>query len=317
VVDYVNHWTERTELTAKQLLHWLKLREGKFYDWKQRYGKVNAHNGKIPRDWWLEAWEKQAMVDYHRQHPQEGYRRLTYMMLDADVVAVSPATVYRVLSQAGLLGRRWAQPSRKGTGFVQPLRPHEHWHIDISYLNIAGTFYFLISVLDGYSRFVVHWEIRPSMLEEDVQIVVQRAKEKFPEERPRLISDNGGQFIARDFKELIRLLGMTHVRTSPAYPQSNGKLERWHGTIKSECIRPGTPLSLEDARRLVARWVEHYNRVRLHSALGYITPADKLTGRETAIFAQRDRKLEAARAERQAKRNALRVSPLAVAALAN
>jgi len=317
VVDYVNHWTERTELTAKQLLHWLKLREGKFYDWKQRYGKVNAHNGKIPRDWWLEAWEKQAMVDYHRQHPQEGYRRLTYMMLDADVVAVSPATVYRVLKQAGLLGRRWAQPSRKGTGFVQPLRPHEHWHIDISYLNIAGTFYFLISVLDGYSRFVVHWEIRPSMLEEDVQIVVQRAKEKFPEERPRLISDNGGQFIARDFKELIRLLGMTHVRTSPAYPQSNGKLERWHGTIKSECIRPGTPLSLEDARRLVARWVEHYNRVRLHSALGYITPADKLTGRETAIFAQRDRKLEAARAERQAKRNALRVSPLAVAALAN
>jgi len=317
VVDYVNHWTERTELTAKQLLHWLKLREGKFYDWKQRYGKVNAHNGKIPRDWWLEAWEKQAMVDYHRQHPQEGYRRLTYMMLDADVVAVSPATVYRVLSQAGLLGRRWAQPSRKGTGFVQPLRPHEHWHIDISYLNIAGTFYFLISVLDGYSRFVVHWEIRPSMLEEDVQIVVQRAKEKFPHEPPRLISDNGGQFIARDFKELIRLLGMTHVRTSPAYPQSNGKLERWHGTIKSECIRPGTPLSLEDARRLVARWVEHYNRVRLHSALGYITPADKLTGRETAIFAQRDRKLEAARAERQAKRNALRVSPLAVAALAN
>jgi len=317
VVDYVNHWTERTELTAKQLLHWLKLREGKFYDWKQRYGKVNAHNGKIPRDWWLEAWEKQAMVDYHRQHPQEGYRRLTYMMLDADVVAVSPATVYRVLSQAGLLGRRWAQPSRKGTGFVQPLRPHEHWHIDISYLNIAGTFYFLISVLDGYSRFVVHWEIRPSMLEEDVQIVVQRAKEKFPEERPRLISDNGGQFIARDFKELIRLLGMTHVRTSPAYPQSNGKLERWHGTIKSECIRPGTPLSLEDARRLVARWVEHYNRVRLHSALGYITPADKLAGRETAIFAQRDRKLEATRAERQAKRNALRVSPLAVAALAN
>jgi putative transposase len=317
VVDYVNHWTKRTELTAKQLLHWLKLREGKFYDWKQRYGKLNAHNGKIPRDWWLEEWEKRAMVDYYRQHPQEGYRRLTYMMLDADVVAVSPATVYRVLKQAGLLGRRWAQPSRKGTGFVQPLRPHEHWHIDISYLNIAGTFYFLISVLDGYSRFVVHWEIRPSMLEEDVQIVVQRAKEKFPHEHPRLISDNGGQFIARDFKELIRLLGMTHVRTSPAYPQSNGKLERWHGTIKSECIRPGTPLSLEDAQRLVARWVEHYNQVRLHSALGHITPADKLTGRETAIFAQRDRKLEAARAERQAKRNALRVSPVAVAALAN
>lgn len=313
----MNYWTERAELTAKQLLDWLGLRDGKFYDWKQRYGKVNAHNGKIPRDWWLEDWEKQAIVNYHGQHPQEGYRRLTYMMLDADVVAVSPATVYRVLKQAGLLGRRWAKPSRKGTGFVQPLRPHAHWHIDISYLNIAGTFYFLISVLDGYSRFVVHQEIRESMLEDDVQIVVQRAKEKFPNEHPRIISDNGGQFVARDFKELIRVLGMTHVRTSPYYPQSNGKLERWHGTIKSECIRPGTPLSLDDARRLVARWVEHYNQVRLHSALGYITPADKLAGREEAIFAARDRKLEASRTQRQVKRNAVRASAVAVPALAN
>ncbi len=239
------------------------------------------------------------------------------MMLDADVVAVSPATVYRVLSQAGRLGRRWAKPSKKGTGFVQPVRPHQHWHIDVSYLNIAGTFYFLISILDGHSRYIVHGDIREGMSEEDVEIVVQRAKEKHPNERPRVISDNGAQFIARDFKELIRLLGMTHVRTSPGCPQSNGKLERWHGTIKSECIRPGTPLSLEDARRLVTRWVEHYNHARLHSALGYITPADKLAGREALIYAERDRKLEAARRRRQAKRNAARSAAVAEPALAN
>jgi transposase InsO family protein len=317
VVDYVNRWTERAELPAKRLLGWLGLREGKFYDWKNRYGKANEHNGQTPRDWWLEDWEKQAILDYHRQHLDDGYRRLTYMMLDEDVVAVSPSTVYRVLSHAGRLGRRWAKPSKKGTGFVQPLRPHEHWHIDISYLNIAGTFYFLISILDGYSRFVVHWDIREGMSEEDVQLVVQRAKEKHPHEHPRIISDNGAQFIARDFKELIRLLGMTHVRTSPGYPQSNGKLERWHGTIKSECIRPGTPLSLEDARRLVARWVEHYNSVRLHSALGYVTPADKLAGREAAIYAERDRKLEAARQQRQAKRQAAQPAAVAEPALAN
>jgi len=313
----VDYWSEHAELPAKRLVRWLGVREGKFYDWKQRYGKLNAHNGRMPRDWWLEDWERQAILDYHRQHPDEGYRRLTYMMLDADVVAVSPATVYRVLKQAGRLGRRWAKPSRKGTGFVQPLQPHEHWHIDISYLNIAGTFYFLISILDGYSRFIVHWEIRQGMEEDDVEIVVQRAKEQFPHEHPRIISDNGGQFIARDFKELIRRLGMTHVRTSPGYPQSNGKLERWHGTIKGECIRPGTPLSLEDARRLVARWVEHYNHVRLHSALGYVTPADKLARREGAIFAQRDRSLEAARKRRQAKRNTLATPVVAAPALAN
>ena len=85
---------------------------------------------------------------------------------------------------------------------------------------------------------------------------------------------------------------MTHVRTSPYYPQSNGKIERWHRSVKTECIRPGTPLSLEDAQRLVAGYVRHYNEVRLHSAIGYITPADKLAGRDVLIFAERDRKLE-------------------------
>ena len=77
-----------------------------------------------------------------------------------------------------------------------------------------------------------------------------------------MISDNGPQFMAKDFKAFIRMCGMTHVRTSPFYPQSNGKIERWHGSLKRECIRPGTPLSLEDARRLVRRFVEHYNKVR-------------------------------------------------------
>ena len=89
------------------------------------------------------------------------------------------------------------------------------------------------------------------MTEADVEIIIQRARETFPDVYPRIISDNGPQFIAKDFKEFIRICGMTHVRTSPYYPQSNGKLERWHRSIKNECIRPGVPLSLEEARRLV------------------------------------------------------------------
>jgi transposase InsO family protein len=145
------------------------------------------------------------------------------MMLDADVVAVSPATVYRVLTAAGVLDRWNGKPSKKGTGFVQPLRAHEHGHIDISYLNVAGTFYYLCSILDGATRFIVHWELRERMTEADVETVLQRARERFPEATPRIISDNGPQFIAKDFKEFVRLAGMTHVRTSPYYPQSNGK----------------------------------------------------------------------------------------------
>jgi transposase InsO family protein len=137
------------------------------------------------------------------------------MMMDQDIVAVSPSSVYRVLSKAGLLKRWSKKESRKGSGFVQPLAIHEHWHIDISYLNIKGTFYYLCSVLDGCSRYIVHHEIRESMKESDVEMVLQRAKEKYPAARPRIISDNGPQFIAKDFKEFIRISGMTHMRTSP------------------------------------------------------------------------------------------------------
>jgi putative transposase len=134
------------------------------------------------------------------------------------------------------------------------------------------------------------------MREADIEMILERAKEKYPEVKPRIISDNGPQFIARDFKEFIRISGMTHVRTSPYYPQSNGKLERWHQSLKSECIRPLTPLTLEEARRLVQSYVDHYNGVRLHSAIGYVTPQDRLAGRQAEIHA------EQARQERQLRR---------------
>jgi transposase InsO family protein len=220
------------------------------------------------------------------------------MMMDANVVACSPSTVHRVLSSAGLLARFSKQASKKGNGFDQPIAAHEHWHIDVSYLNIRGTFYFCATILDGFSRKVVHWDIRPEMKELDIEAIVQYAKEQYPNARPRIISDNGPQFIANDFKSFIRMSGMTHVRTSPYYPQSNGKLERYHKTLKSDCIRPKSPLSLEDAKRVVTDFVNHYNNHRLHSAIGYVTPSDMLAGKQKSIHEERDRKLEQAREAR-------------------
>lgn len=300
MVDYVRYWSERTGISYRRIVQWIGIPRSKFYQWQQRYGRVNEHNAWIPRDFWLRDWEKQAILDFWSTHSREGYRRMTYMMLDADTVAVSPSTVYRVLQDAGVL-HRWNRDhtSSKGQGFQQPVRPHEHWHMDISYINIQGTFYYLCSVLDGFSRYLVAWDLRESMTEQHVEIVLQRAHERFPEARPRIISDHGPQFIAKDFKQFIRLNGMTHVRTSPYYPQSNGKMERWHQSAKTECIRPQTPQSLEEALRIVTKYVERYNTACLHSAIGYVTPQDKLEGRAEQIVAARDAKLEAARQTRR------------------
>ena len=290
-----------TELPQARLVAWLGVGRSKFFDWKERFGKVNEHNAWLPRDHWLTDPEKAAIIDFRSQFPLEGYRQLAYMMLDRDVVAVSPTSVYRVLKAAGLLGRP-AAASKKGTGFQQPIGPHEHWHVDVAYVNIKGTFYFLCSVLDGHSRFIVHWELRETMKEHEVEAIVQRAREKFPGVTPRIITDNGPQFLAREFKAFIRIAGMTHVRTAPFYPQSNGKIERWHKTLKHECIRPKTPLDLDDARRCVGEFVRHYNEVRLHGAIGYVTPKDKLEGRAEQIHADRDRKLAEARDRRATAR---------------
>lgn len=285
-------------MSIEHLLELLDVDVGKYYDWRKRYGQINRHNGWVPRDFWLRDWEKERILDFQAQYPLEGYRRLTYMMLDADVVAVSPASVWRVLHQAGRLSRFPHRVSKKGTGFEQPLAPHEHWHIDIAHINVHGTFYYLCAVLDGASRYIVDWSLGERMHEMDVEILLQRAKEKFPQAQPRVISDNGPQFIAKDFKEFIRLSGMTHVRTSPYYPQSNGKIERWNKSIKSESIRPGVPLTLGDAIRLVEQYVTYYNEERLHSAIGYVTPRALLEGRREVIHAERDRKLEQARKRR-------------------
>lgn len=302
IVDFMKKWAEKTEIPLTRLVGTAELGLSKFYSWKDRYGRANEHNAPVPRDFWLEPWEVDAIIEFCHKYPLEGYRRLTFMMLDQDVVAVSPASVYRVLRKAGLLQKPF-KPSRKGAGFVQPLQPHEHWHIDISYLNICGTFYYLCSIVDGASRYIVHWDIRESMTEREVEVVLQGALEKFPGVRPRIISDNGPQFIAKDFREFIRVAQLTHVRTSPHYPESNGKIERWHGSLKRECIRPKTPLSLDDAKRVVGDFIEHYNTVRLHSAIGYVTPKDRLENRQEDIFKSRDLKLEAAREKRKMKRN--------------
>lgn len=295
-------YKELTDISIRELLSHAGLRAGKFYEWYKRYGIPNKINHKIPKAHWLLDKEKRLIRAYYQQHKHEGegYRRLCYRMIDEDVVYVSPSAVYRVLKEANLLNKLeiWKRDGRKGRGYIQPTRPHQEWHIDISYVNVMGSFLFLIAIIDGYSRYIVAYELCGSMEESDVERVIQRAHERFPVERPRIISDRGSQFISREFNEYIRRVGLTHTLISVGYPQSNGKVERFFGTAKRECISRRSFLSIEDARRNIGQFIEYYNERRLHSAIDYVRPIDVLMGRKEEILKMRDEKLKKGREER-------------------
>lgn len=305
-MEYIAEKQNRTGISSKSLLKWLGISRSKYYDWLSRDSFFISHNGKIPKSHWILEWEKEAIINYAMCHTMEGYRRLTYMMLDEDVVAVSPSSVYRVLKKAGLLNR-WnvVSTNMKNNGFIQPEGFNEHWHIDIKYVNFKGTFLFLIAIIDGYTRYIVHHELRTHMQESDVEIVVQRALEKYPNVKPRLISDNGTQFISKDFASYMRTVGLQHVRTSVMYPQSNGKIERFHRTVHTECLQQKSLINLEDARRQLAEYIEFYNTKRLHSSLFYLTPEDYVNGKIEKRLEDRRTKLSKAKLYRLFYRNAV------------
>lgn len=297
--------TVKTEIPMQSVLKLIGLRSSKYYTWIDRKEQLNNHNGHIPKKHWILGWERESIISYAKKHKGEGYRRLTYMMLDENIVAVSPSTTYRILKSAGLLNR-WnkVKSSSKGKGFNQPVAPHEHWHTDIKYVNFRGSFLFLISVIDGYSRYIVHHELRQNMQEFDVEITIQRALEKYPGFKPRIISDNGTQFISKDFNEFLKFVGLQHIKTSIAYPQSNGKIERYHRTIHEECLMKTSLINLDDARKQVNDYINFYNIKRLHSAIYYLTPDDFLNDRIEERLILRDCKLADAKIKRFEIRNA-------------
>jgi putative transposase len=200
---------EITKISTVEIIRLLGISKSKFYSWKNRYGYINHLNAHQIKSRWIFQWEKESIIKYANKHPNEGYRRLTYIMLDEDIVAVSPSTVYRILKKAGLLNK-WNQVNTtpKGMGFNQPDKPHKQWHIDIKYVNFRGSILFLISIIDGYSRYIVHHELRKNMQEYNVELTIQRAIEKYPGQRPQIISDNGSRFISKDFASYLRFVGL-------------------------------------------------------------------------------------------------------------
>ena len=305
VVATVHDLKERAHFNVARSLLVLGWPRATYFRWSAAGGKPPRPCVVTPKAHWLRPEERAAIVAYKRQHPELGYRRLAYMMLDEGVVAVPPSTVHRVLHQAGLSSRWTPAPGGASKrGFDQPQRPHEQWHTDIAYLNILGTHYFFIGVLDGYSRAIIHHEVRLDMTTTDVEIVIERALPHLPPGTPppRLISDNGSAYVSLEFKAYLRERDISHSRTRVCHPQSNGKMERFHRSLKSECVRTTALGDLAEARRLIAAYVSQYNTERLHSALRYLTPDDYLRGPQHVQqrLEERDSALRAAAERRRA-----------------
>lgn len=289
----------RTGWTVRRILKALGLSKARYRDWVKRAAR-DALTDRPPmaalRDGIL-AEEKAAVIQYALAHPKDGYRRLTWQMVDADVAYLSPSSVYRILGEADLLSR-WKRSQSHGTAPAKPTRPHERWHTDLMYLRIQDTWYFLVTVLDAYSRYVVHWELLTTMRAADVQVVIQHALEQTGA-TPDVVTDNGSQFTAKEFKDLIRRFVFKHIRIRWYHPESNGLVERFHRSTR-EALGEAELRNLSQARELIGEWVREYNEERLHAGLGYLTPAEYYRGDPAARRAERDAKLTAGRERRRA-----------------
>lgn len=298
IVAFIVSWASKTAIPLKQLSNWAGLPYQKFLRWRKRLAEPPKPK-VVPMGSRLLPWEIKAIKDYYESHPGHGYRRLTWMMCDEGVVSTSPSSVYRVLKKAGLLRPVERKESKKGKGFDQPKKPHEHWHTDFSHFEVGGRYYHFISVLDGYSRMILAWQLGERMERKDAELVMQKAKEAYPDANPRVISDRGKQFDGKDFKRFVEdIVEGYHVMTRAYYPQSNGKIERFHRTLKDDAYKQ-VPLDKEDAERIIGDMIEHYNKERLHSAIGYITPLQCLNEEGDKIRMERKKKLGEAREKRK------------------
>lgn len=247
--------------------------------------------------------EVRRVRNYALSHPQIGYKRLTFAMIDQDVAYLRAWMVYNILAQADLLGRRAPAPELL-TRPPEADHPDQRWHTDFMMWWFGGQWFWLLDVLDAYSRYLVYYELLLTARAADTILVAQRAletlgdRERQPGE-PEMVHDGGPQFIGREWAQFVQAVGLTDVRTHPYHPQSNGRDERLHRTFREE-LPLDEAATLYRAREVLAEYRTYYNERRPHSALHYLCPVDYYRGNPAARLAEREAKLQAAVVARKA-----------------
>ncbi|GAI29013.1 unnamed protein product, partial [marine sediment metagenome] len=255
---------------------------------------LESHSGDRGRPWnQITPEEDDKILAVARESPELSSRQLAAWITDNAGFALSESTVYRILRREGLVKRLEVQLVAGKEYHTKTTRPHQMWATDASYFRVVGWgYYYLVTVMDDYSRFILAWKLQKDMSANSLIEVIQDAVDATGmidvpvKDRTRLLSDNGTGYVSRAFRGYLNLVGIRHILAAPYHPQTNGKLERYHQSIKREVnqVPYEFPGQLE---RAIADFVDYYNYRRYHKALGNVTPADVLYGRREQILERR------------------------------
>jgi putative transposase len=291
----------RSPVAKKETLAELGLSASTFYRWQRRYrreGEVGLVDRRSqPATIWnrLRPEEEQTILQAALREPDHSPREIACWISDHERFTVSESSVYRVLKRHGLVREVKLESFAAGQEFRHKTkRVNEQWQSDASYFFVVGWgWYYLISVLDDYSRMILAWELKRDMTSASISEVMERAveftgmKNVSVEDRTRLVSDNGSSYLSHAFEDYLRMLEIRHIRCAPHHPQTNGKIERFHETLKAR-LNLLVYTSPEALRAALAEFIEFYNQRRYHEGVGNVTPADVYYGRREEIFQRRE-----------------------------
>jgi putative transposase len=299
---------ERSGWPAKKTLAALGISRRSYYRWlkEEKWARQLPEASVRP----VQAYEalpeeKQAVLEYARRHPELRHRELAWRMVDEDVVCLSASTVYRILKEAKLVCPWQRRTKRRRHEEEKATRPDQIWATDLMYVLVGEQTYFFVSFMDEYSRYVVHHELLLGMDGVTVSWAAQRAIDTLPKgadgmplARPTIRSDNGSGYVSKEFKMVLQENGLNHQRIKPHCPEENGIVERSNRTIR-EHLDGEELTNLVQAQEVFVRIIRRYNEERLHSALGYLRPADYYRGDPQSQHEARRLKLAQARHRRR------------------
>jgi transposase InsO family protein len=293
---------EGSDLSARQTLQELRVNRATFYTWYRRYREEGegglAAKPSAARRYWnrIPPPIRQRVVDAALTVPELSPRELAWQLTDRTGHFLSESSVYRILKAHDLITSPAFVLIKAADSFQHPTRrPNELWQTDFTYLRVVGWgWYYLSTVLDDYSRYILAWRLGTTMQATDVMVTLDLARAQTGIDRvrvvhrPRLLSDNGPCYVSGALATYLSRHGLTHTRGAPYHPMTQGKIERYHRSMKN-VVKLENHYSPWELERAVARFVDHYNHRRYHEALHNVTPADVYYGRQATILSRRER----------------------------